>query len=247
MGLTTSDELEKVALAQGGNRSFKFSQGKDLLVAGLDSSAGPRSKKVYKDFTTPGGRAMGGVCATICAFWAIFDKNQENESFKGGISIWDYILANGPGGECNPTAAYEIATEHALSYGNQMVHLTNFMSDFGVEERTTSTSGVPMTNTFQAIVDDSAIAATRLMEHIQSGGGGYKLISMKKNLAGTGGGHMIAVHWDWGIWRFMDPNYGEYVLPTDVAFRNFVSQYFREAYQEGGSCKYKSLKPYHFA
>ena len=46
MGLTTSDELEKVALAQGGNRSFKFSQGKDLLVAGVDSSAGPRSKKV---------------------------------------------------------------------------------------------------------------------------------------------------------------------------------------------------------
>jgi len=231
-----SHKLAKAAETLGGYRTFYFRQADDLQTEGLDDS---RVGKVYKEFTSPKGVEMGGVCATVCAFWVVFHAKQET-SYFGEISVWDYIFNNG---KVNRVAAYSIATEHALSYVNQESHLAGFLESFGVKRRAKRVSGTAMSNSFIS----SGSLGKALVEHITSGGGGYKLLSMKPNLDGSGSGHMVAAYWDWSDVVFMDSNFGEFWLPNRAAFEKFMEEYFKIAYLAKGASKFKAIKAYHFA
>jgi hypothetical protein len=66
MGDLTSDQLDTRAKTLGGFRSYYFKQGLHFQVG--DTTA-PDQGKMYK-MVLRRGQPMGGVCATLCAFWS---------------------------------------------------------------------------------------------------------------------------------------------------------------------------------
>src|SRR5262249_59570900 len=92
----TSDALETYAKMHGGGRTYDFSQATVFKVA---PPTGDDQGKMYK-MVLRNGKPMGGLCATICAFWAAFHAKQDSDnyqqnSFTKGRSVWDYLFNGG--------------------------------------------------------------------------------------------------------------------------------------------------------
>lgn len=208
MGLSVaSDRLDAYAKMHGGFRVFDFSQAKAFQ---LGDPAGTDQGKTYK-MVMRNGKPMGGVCATLCAFWVAFHSSQDSgfgKDFTKGRSVWDYLFDQGG---VNIGAATNITVEHHLSSGNQINYFEGFLKKFKVVKRAKITSGAHLQVTLP-------LSKTRLMavaNAIAKSKNGYKLISLKKN---AGGGHMVAAFVGDDV-LFMDPNYGEFWLPNVKAFR----------------------------
>ena len=128
-----SDRLAAFARMQGGGRTYDFSQGQAFRVG---DPSGDDLGKMYK-MVLRGGKPMGGVCATLCAFWAAFHAQQDignyaENAFTKGRSVWDYLFNDGG---LNLGAATNITVEHHLSSGHQVTYLESFLRKFKVIRR----------------------------------------------------------------------------------------------------------------
>ncbi|MFM0626505.1 YopT-type cysteine protease domain-containing protein [Paraburkholderia xenovorans] len=202
-----SDRLDTYARMHGGFRAFDFSQAQAFK---LGDPTLPDQGKTYK-MVLRNNKPMGGVCATLCAFWVAFHSSQDSgygAGFTKGRSVWDYLFSEGG---INVGAATNITVEHHRSSGNQINFFENFLKNFHVVRRTRIVGGKTMQVTLP-------LSQTRLIaagEAIVKATNGYKLLSLRK---GTGGGHMVAAFAADDV-LFMDPNYGEFWLPNARAFR----------------------------
>lgn len=211
-----SDRLASFARMQGGFRTYDFSQAQAFRAG--DPNAVDQGK-LYK-MVLRGGRPMGGVCATLCAFWVAFHAQQDignykENAFTRGRSVWDYLFKDGG---LNLGAATNITVEHHKSSGDQVTYLENFLKSFKVIRRKGITSG-------QALEQTMPLSQTSLIHcasAITSKTGGYKLISLRRSAGG--GGHMVGA-WCGTDVLFMDPNYGEFWLPTKEAFKAWFTFY----------------------
>lgn len=237
-----SDRLHYFAKMQGGMRTFDFSQATAFKVT--DESTWSRSDgstwkdqgKMYK-MVLRNNNPMGGVCATICAFWIVFHAQQDigGNLFTKDRSVWEYLFDDGG---LNLGAAQNITIEHLQSTGNQLNYFETFMRKFKVTRRQKTMSGEVISNNFEALNMTTITKCARYITKVN----GYKLIQLKKSLNGSGSGHMVAA-WSDGIdVLFMDPNRGEYWLPNQKAFEAWFQMYW-PAYGKRG---YKSLKVHNF-
>ncbi|MES2071863.1 MAG: YopT-type cysteine protease domain-containing protein [Pseudomonadota bacterium] len=231
----TSDRLESYAKMLGGGRTYDFSQASAFKVA---ESTGPDQGKMYK-MVMRNGKPMGGVCATLCAFWVVFHAQQDapkgGHSFTRGRSVWDYLFQDGG---LNTGAATNITVEHFNSTGNQIGYLDAFMKKFKVERRAKRMSGSMITATPMVMSYTTLMQCSRHMTAI----GGYKLLSLKPNTNGTGPGHMVSVWCDLGDVLFMDPNYGEFWLPDRAKFAAWFQFYVMNTYRTS----FKSVTVYDY-
>jgi hypothetical protein len=222
MSSIQSDRLATYASMLGGFRTFDFSQAKAFQ---LGDTTQPDQGKTYK-MVLRGGKPMGGVCATICAFWVVFHAQQDAGNYKkhgftDGRSVWDYLFKEGG---VNIGAAQNITVEHHLSSGDQIAYFENFMKKFKVVRRKNVVTG-------DALSVELPISRTQLMrcaDAITSRTGGYKLISLKKQ----GGGHMVAAYCGGSDVVFMDPNYGEFWLPSKAAFKAWFQFFVNNTYDQ---------------
>jgi hypothetical protein len=230
-----SDRLDTYARMQGGARTYDFSQATAFKVA---ESTEPDQGKMYK-MVLRDGKPMGGVCATLCAFWIAFHAKQDapggNNGFTRGRSVWDYLFTDGG---LNMGAATNITVEHHLSSGKQTAYLDNFMKKFKVVRRPTTVSGAIITASPTPMSYTSLMGCARYI----TGVAGYKMLSLKPNVNGTGSGHMVAAWWDYQDVLFMDPNYGEFWLPNKNTFASWFQFYIMNSYQK----KYKSITVYDY-
>jgi hypothetical protein len=215
-----SDRLETYAKMLGGMRTYDFSQAQAFKLGNPNL---PDQGKTYK-MVLRRGKPMGGVCATLCAFWAAFHSSQDTgkgNSFTRGRSVWDYLFNEGG---INTGAAVNITVEHHRSSGNQVGYLETFMRNFGLIRRKDIVSGA-------ALEVELPMSATRLMAAgdaiVKHRGGGYKLISLRKGAGG--GGHMVSAFASQDV-LFMDPNYGEFWLPNAQAFRAWWQFFMNNTY-----------------
>ncbi|MBX6376173.1 MAG: hypothetical protein IRZ13_18340 [Acetobacteraceae bacterium] len=215
-----SDRLETYARMHGGFRTFDFSQAQAFKLGDPNL---PDQGKTYK-MVLRRGKPMGGVCATLCAFWTVFHATQDSRtpnSFTRGRSVWDYLFnENG----VNTGAAINITVEHHQSSGNQIRYLEDFMRKFGIIRRQDIVSGALLEKEF-------AMSHTRLIAAgegiVKHRGGGYKLLSLRGSKGG--GGHMVAAFAGEDV-LFMDPNYGEFWLPNRDAFRAWWQFFMLNSY-----------------
>lgn len=217
-----SDRLASYARLHGGFRTFDFSQGQAFQVG--DTSADDQGK-MYK-MVLRGGKPMGGVCATLCAFWAAFHAQQDignykENAFTKGRSVWDYLFKDGG---LNLGAATNITVEHHMSSGHQVTYLENFLRKFKVIRR----KGIKSGDALEQTMPLSRTSLIRCGKAISEHSGGYKLISMRKSAGG--GGHMVGA-WSGTDVLFMDPNYGEFWLPTKEAFNAWFTFYVLNTYR----------------
>lgn len=230
-----TDRLAIYAKMHGGGCMYDFSQATAFKVI---ESQEPDQGKMYK-MVLRDGQPMGGVCMTMCAFWVVFHAAQDRpggNSFTKGRSVWDYLFKDGG---LNMGAATNIVVEHHQSSGDQTVYFDGFMEKFGIKFRPTTISGVPISNAYLPFTYSSVMGAAALITAVN----GYKVISLKKTDAGTGGGHAVAGWYDGADVLFMDPNYGEFWLPSKNAFRAWFQFYILNVYKE----TYKSLRVRHYA
>lgn len=229
----TSDRLAVYAQLQGGARTYDFSQARAFKVVESD---GPDQGKMYK-MVLRNGKPMGGVCATFCAFWTVFHAQQDTggNGFTRGRSVWDYLFNQGG---LNTGAATNITIEHHQSSGNQIGYLDNFMKKFKVVRRPKSITGGLITATPVVLSFTTLMKCARHMTAI----GGYKLVSLKPNVDGTGSGHMVSAWCDMGDVLFMDPNYGEFWFPNQAKFSAWFQFYVLNTYRR----KYKSITVYDY-
>ena len=220
MGISVaSDRLEVYAKMHGGFRTYDFSQAQAFKLGDPNL---PDQGKTYK-MVLRRGKPMGGVCATLCAFWTVFHAMQDSpkgNGFTKGRSVWDYLFSSGG---INTGAAVNITVEHHKSSGNQIAYLENFMRQFGIIRRQNIVSGDDLEQEFP-------MSHTRLLKAgegiVQHRGGGYKLLSLKGK---SGGGHMVSAFAAQDV-LFMDPNYGEFWLPSPDAFRKWWLFFMENTY-----------------
>lgn len=237
----------------GGICTFRFSQGQAFKVAqatqrfspshrdGTWNDQGKMYKMVLRGPVEGQQTEMGGVCATVAAFWVAFHSAQDsgsNASFTKGRSVWDYLFdENG----INLGAATNITVEHHQSSGNQLLYFENLLGKFNLKKRTTTMSG---SNVPCVWMPFSASTAFSVGEAIASQNG-YKLIQLKKTLDGSGGGHMVAAWSDMQDVLFMDPNVGEFWFPNKTAFKIWLSDFWSSTYgspRRSSSTRYKSAR-----
>jgi hypothetical protein len=229
MGSITSDRLDTYDRMLGGGRTYDFGQAAGFKVMETDA---PHQGKLYK-MVLRNGQPMGGVCATLCAFWIVFHAQQDlgRSSFTHGRSLWDYLFKDGG---LNMGAAQNIVIEHHMSSGHQITYLANFMQKFGVYRRAkTMTGGDLLTDVPMLLSYTTAMQCARAITAVN----GYKTISLKPNADGSGGGHMVAAFCDGGDVLFMDPNFGEFWFPNRKTFTAWFTFYLGEGYKE----TYKSI------
>jgi hypothetical protein len=250
---SAAETLHVYAKAHGGGCTYPFRQADAFKVAQaqmrLDPNAALNKKtkmrtwddqgKLYKMILRGREREMapmGGVCATVCAFWVVFHAKQDSggSMFTRGRSVWDYLF-NGDG--LNMGAAQNIAIEHHKSTGDQLNYLAEFMKKFNIVRRTKAMSGSPISPIFIPFNMTTVLNCA----HAITAHGGYKLLQYKKALDGSGAGHMTAAWSDGTDVLFMDPNMGEFWLPTRKAFGAWLMFYWSNFY---GS--YKSLRVHNF-
>lgn len=225
----TSDMLESRAKMLGGGRTCDFSQASAFRVG---DPSGSDQGKMYK-MVLRKGSPMGGLCATLCAFWVVFHAQQDAgtaEGFTQGRSLWEYLFQNGT---LNLGAATNITVEHHQSTGNQIHYLEGLMHKFKVERRKRTMGGDVITAVPIVLSYTTLMACARHITAV----GGYKLLSLKPNTNGTGSGHMVAAWYDQQDVLFMDPNYGEFWLPDRMAFLAWFQFYVMNTYQT----KYRSV------
>jgi hypothetical protein len=180
------------------------------------------------------GEPMGGVCMTLCAFWIAFHAMQDRpggNSFTKGRSVWDYLFIDGG---LNMGAATNIVVEHHKSSGRQTTYFDSFLNKFKIFYRSVSITGAPLSNVYMPISHTALLGAAKLITTAY----GYKMISLAKKVDGTGGGHAVAAWYDGADVLFMDPNYGEFWLPSQKAFYAWFLFYLENTYIN----TYKSLR-----
>lgn len=239
--MSMSHKLNTLALRVGGFRSYEFSQSRMFKVAPeghIQSSKGvfEHKGKLYK-MVLRREKPMGGVCATLCAFWIIFHAKQgENNSFTRNRSVWEYMINEG---EVNIGALQNITVEHHMSSGNQFDYLKRLMAKFEIDRRTRHLNGQQIVSPFMRMRHDTTFQCSNAIMKV----GGYKLIQLKKTNDGSGGGHMVAAWSDYRDVLFMDPNFGEFWFPNGVSFKIWFSAFLIYTYLRKG---YKSLKVNNF-
>jgi hypothetical protein len=215
-----SDRLETYARMQGGFRTFDFSQAQAFKLGDPNL---PDQGEIYR-MVLRRGKPMGGVCATLCAFWIVFHATQDGgkaNSFTRGRSVWDYLFnENG----INTGAAINITVEHHQSSGKQIRYLENFMRKFGVIRRRDIVSGAILENEFPMSYSRLLAAGEGIVAHR---GGGYKLMSLRSSKGKDG--HMVAAFAAQDV-LFMDPNVGEFWLPNTNAFRAWWQFFMMNTY-----------------
>jgi hypothetical protein len=244
--MSISNDLHVLAQGLGGARTFDFSQGKAFKVAPETEWTTPTKTwkdqgKMYK-MVLRNNSPMGGVCATICAFWIVFHAKQGAgdvaHSFTKDRSVWEYLFDDGG---LNLGAAQNITCEHYLSTGNQLNYLENFMSKFSIDRRTQNMAGSPIANMFTPLNNSTTFQCAEAITKV----GGYKLIQLKKTHNGSGGGHMVSAWSDGEDVLFMDPNMGEFWLPNMTSFKIWLASFFAKTYLRNN--KYKSMRVHDFA
>lgn len=235
----------------GGACTYNFSQGQAFKVRqSLEHISNSHVKGKWKDQGkmykmvlrgVPGAqKEMGGVCATLAAFWIAFHSSQDSgagKSFTKGRSVWDYLFEDN-GLMLNMGAAMNIVVEHHQSSGNQLNYLETFLKKFGITKRTSSMSGAAIVPYFQPFTSGT----THLCADMITRNNGYKLIQLKKTTTGAGGGHMVAAWSDGSDVLFMDPNFGEFWLPNAGAFKTWLAGFFADTYQD----RYKSMRVHNY-
>lgn len=216
-----SDRLASFAKLQGGFRTYDFSQAQAFRVGDPDAED---QGKMYK-MVLRRGQPMGGVCATLCAFWTAFHAQQDignyqENAFTRGRSVWDYLFNDGG---LNLGAATNITVEHHQSSGHQVRYLEGFLRKFKVIRR----KGIKSGEALEQSLPLSRTSLIRCANAIAAQTGGYKLISLRKS---SGGGHMVSA-WCGTDVVFMDPNYGEFWLPTKEAFKAWFTFYVFNTYR----------------
>jgi len=227
----TSDLLAAWAVAQRGFRAYDFSQAMAFTVV---ESMEPHQGKLYK-MVLRDGKPMGGVCATLCAFWIVFHAMQDRpggNSFTKSRSVWEYLFNDGG---LNTGAATNIVVEHHQSAGNQYHYLDNFLKQFKIYMRTKSIAGTSLPDAYMPLSSSTAVAVAKLITSVN----GYKMLSLKKTASGDGAGHAVSAWSDGADVLFMDPNYGEFWLPSKAAFEVWFQQFWDKVYVSS----YKSLRP----
>jgi|GEM_PF-6485926 len=248
-----SDMLDNFARMQGGGRTYNFSQGQAFRVAQAVQRVDIRHKsgtwndqgKMYKMVlrgNTPGHMSeMGGVCATIAAFWVIFHAMQDYEqtnAFTRGRSVWQYLFDHNG---LNMGAATNITVEHHQSSAHQLVYLENLLRKFKVKRRNRTMTGAANTHHFVPFNMSTTMSCANEITKVN----GYKLIELKRSLDGSGGGHMVAAWSDMQDVLFMDPNLGEFWLPNARAFKAWLTVFWGHTY--GRNNQYKSMRVHDFA
>ena len=182
---------------------------------------------------------MGGVCATFCAFWMAFHANQGGVQnyFTRSRSVWDYLFNDGG---LNMGAATNIVVEHHRSSGDQIAFFEKFSGQFHMKRRTNRISGGAINHVFTPFNSKTSFScAKEITENY-----GYKLIQLKKDVAGGGSGHMVCAYCDGQDVLFMDPNMGEFWLPSKTAFKAWLSYFWANSYGQGGN--YKAMRVHDF-
>lgn len=236
----------------GGSCTYRFSQGQALKIAQAtqrysashqDGSWNDQGKMYKMVLRGREGhqREMGGVCATIAAFWVAFHSAQDtgaNASFTKGRSVWDYLF---DGNGLNLGAATNITVEHHKSSGNQLTYFEDFLKKFKLKKRTKTMSGGNVPNVWMPFSANSAFSVADAI----TSQNGYKLIQLKKTLDGSGGGHMVAAWSDMQDVLFMDPNFGEFWFPNKTAFKIWLSDFWSSTYGNprlANNKRYKSAR-----
>jgi hypothetical protein len=155
-------------------------------------------------------------------FHALQEAGKPN-TFTRGRSVWDYLFNDGG---LNLGSAQNIVVEHHLSSGKQKVYLNGLMKKFHVVPRLKGMIGNILTEKPIPITYTSLMGCARNITEV----GGYKYISLSKNVDGTGGGHAVAAWCDGRDVLFMDPNYGEFWLPTRSAFSAWFTFFWLNTY-----------------
>lgn len=246
---TGTQQLNTRARQLGGGCTFPFSQGRAFVVAkavehhstdhkkNYWNDQGKMYKMILRGKTIGKKSEMGGVCATIAAFWIVFHSKAQDgiSGFTRGRSVWEYLFDSND--NLNLGAAQNITIEHHLSSGDQLSYLETFMQKFNVVRRMKSMSGAPIQLKFIPFNPASCISCAKGIGQYN----GYKLIQLKKTLDGSGGGHMVSAWYDTQDVLFMDPNYGEFWLPDIKAFQGWLMYYRSNFYK-----KYKSMRVHTF-
>ncbi|WP_097458681.1 YopT-type cysteine protease domain-containing protein [Mangrovitalea sediminis] len=244
--MSVSDDLHIMAQGLGGARTFSFSQGTAFKVAPETEWVTPTKTwkdqgKMYK-MVLRNNNPMGGVCATVCAFWIVFHAKQGAgeiaNAFTRDRSVWDYLFNDGG---LNLGAAQNITCEHLLSTGNQLNYFENFMAKFDIKRRDKSISGIPIANVFVALSNSTVFQCADIITRI----GGYKLIQLKQSLDGSGSGHMVSAWCDGQDVVFMDPNMGEFWFPNVTSFKVWLASFFAKTYLRNN--RYKSMRVHNYA
>jgi hypothetical protein len=224
----TSDRLNTYAKMHGGYRTYDFSQSTAFKVAeDTDGDQGKMYKMVLRN-----GKPMGGLCKTICAFWIAFHAQQDlgTSSFTKGRSVWDYLFNNGG---LNLGSATNITVEHHQSSGNQNKYFETFLKKFKIVRRKKSITGAPLNESGMPLTFTSLLGCAKNITQA----GGYTMIGLSAKADGTGGGHAVSGWYDGSDVLFMDPNFGEFWLPSRAAFLAWFQFYIMNTYGR----KYKGL------
>lgn len=223
---TTGSQMNPIdkAVGTGGRCTYKFAQKDAFQIADATQQYSKSHKdgnwndqgKTYKMVLrgkTPGSQSeMGGVCATIAAFWIAFRSDQDigsNASFTKGRSVWDYLFTHGG---LNTGAAMNITVEHHMSSGDQLSYFEAFLNKFKLY-KTHSSSFIESNSTTAYDVTAAAFEQN-----------GYKLVQLKQTKNGSGNGHMVALYTVGHEVFFMDPNWGEFWFPDRKAFNLWLSR-----------------------
>ena len=241
------ETLKNLAAMHGGACVYEFAQGEAFKVAaaqqrhsvqhtkGTWNDQGKMYKMVLRGDPFDQSE-MGGVCATICAFWIAFHANQGQKggsSFTNDRAFWDYLFN---GGGLNMGAAMNIVVEHHQSTGNQLQHIANVLSHFKVIRRTKRTGGGNIAHGFVPFNPSTTFSCAREI----TANYGYKLIQLKKELDGSGSGHMVCAWCEGQDVLFMDPNLGEYWFPHQKAFNVRLTYFWTNTY--GRNNNYKAMR-----
>lgn len=240
------DSIKNFAKMQGGACVYEFSQGAAFQVAQATQRFDSKHKdgtwndqgKMYKMVLRGKGNnqaEMGGICATLCAFWMAFHASQgKSNYFTRSRSVWDYLFNEGG---INLGAAQNIVVEHHQSTGDQIAFFTKFLEQFHVKKRTKRMSGSAISHVFMPFNSKTAFSVGKeITENF-----GYKLIQLKKSLDGSGSGHMVCAFCDGQDVLFMDPNMGEFWLPSVKAFKAWLAFFWANSYGTG-KAPYKAMR-----
>jgi hypothetical protein len=226
MNRAMSDLLDTFAKMHGGFRSYYFSQATAFSVG---DSSGADQGKMYR-MVDRGGKPMGGVCATLCAYWIVFhavqDADQPNP-FTNSRSVWDYLFNEGG---LKIGAAQNIVIEHHQSTqvdaATQRRYLDELLKRFNIVKRTKGIVGDVLTEQPVPMTFTSLLNCARNITQA----GGYKSIEFKPNTDGTGPGHEVCAWCDSADVVFVDPNFGEFWLPGPAEFQAWFRLYMASAY-----------------
>lgn len=239
------EAIKNFAKMQGGACVYEFSQGDAFKVAQAQMRTSSKHKsgswndqgKMYKMVLRGMGNnqeEMGGVCATLAAFWIGFHATQGGKNpFTRDRSVWDYLFN---AGGLNIGAATNIVVEHHQSTGDQLNHIAKMLANFKVRKRTNRAGGAAISHVFVPFNSTTSFScANEITENY-----GYKLIQIKKDVTGAGSGHMLCAFCDGTDVLFMDPNIGEFWLPNKTAFKAWLTYFWDNTYGRGNN--YKAMR-----